>query len=236
MRKAIVTAVLAAVAAGAMGAAAWSAQQSEQPGSGFQPKAYFIMPLEKDPSRIVRLQTVTLPPGAANQFHRHPGRSVVGRAGGRSDLHGEGPGAAHDEAGRLGLCSARHGPPQPESVRSDRAFDRAQHHRQGRAADGSREVTHATNSREDSMNRAFAFALGVLALTASGATLAQNAPGGQSADPLDRCRRRRVDAVRRADRRVASVRHRLSGQRRSRREARLCRCTEGGAASRSTMS
>jgi quercetin dioxygenase-like cupin family protein len=72
MRKAIVTAVLAAVAAGAMGAAAWSAQ-SEQPGSGFQPKAYFIMPLEKDPSRIVRLQTVTLPPGAANQFHRHPG-------------------------------------------------------------------------------------------------------------------------------------------------------------------
>ena len=56
-----------------MAAAAWSAQQSEQPGSGFQPKAYFIMPLEKDPSRIVRLQTVALPPGAANQFHRHPG-------------------------------------------------------------------------------------------------------------------------------------------------------------------
>ena len=72
MMKAIVTAVLATVAAGAMAAAAWSAQ-SEQPGSGFQPKAYFIMPLEKDPSRIVRLQTVTLPPGAANQFHRHPG-------------------------------------------------------------------------------------------------------------------------------------------------------------------
>lgn len=73
MRKAIVTVVLAMVAAGAMGAAAWSAQQSEQPGSKFQPKAYFIMPLEKDPSRIVRLQTVTIPPGGANQFHRHPG-------------------------------------------------------------------------------------------------------------------------------------------------------------------
>lgn len=73
MRKAIVTAVLATAAAGLMAAAAWSAQQSEQPGSGFQPKAYFIMPLEKDPSRIVRLQTVVLPPGAANQFHRHPG-------------------------------------------------------------------------------------------------------------------------------------------------------------------
>jgi quercetin dioxygenase-like cupin family protein len=73
MRKALVTAVLAVAAAGLMAAAAWSAQQSEQPGSGFQPKAYFIMPLEKDPSRIVRLQTVTIPAGAGNQFHRHPG-------------------------------------------------------------------------------------------------------------------------------------------------------------------
>ena len=73
MRKATFTAVLAVAVAALMGAAAWSAQQSEQPGSGFQPKAYFIMPLEKDPSRIVRLQTVTIPPGAGNQFHRHPG-------------------------------------------------------------------------------------------------------------------------------------------------------------------
>jgi quercetin dioxygenase-like cupin family protein len=73
MRKAILAVVLAMAAAGTMGAGAWSAQQSEQPGSGFQPKAYFIMPLEKDPSRIVRLQTVTIPSGAGNQFHRHPG-------------------------------------------------------------------------------------------------------------------------------------------------------------------
>jgi len=73
MRKATITVVLAAAAAGLMAASAFSAQQTEQPGSGFQPKAYFIMPLEKDPSRIVRLQTVVLPPGAANQFHRHPG-------------------------------------------------------------------------------------------------------------------------------------------------------------------
>lgn len=72
MRKAIVAAVLAAAVV-SMAAGAWSAQQSEQPGSGFQPKAYFIMPLEKDPSRIVRLQTVVIPPGGANQFHRHPG-------------------------------------------------------------------------------------------------------------------------------------------------------------------
>ena len=56
-------------------AATWSfaAQQSEQPGSGFQPNAYFQMPLEKDPTRQVRLQNVILPPGAANRFHRHPG-------------------------------------------------------------------------------------------------------------------------------------------------------------------
>lgn len=72
MKKATIGAVVVTVTAAFMAAAAWSAQ-SEQPGSGFQPKAYFIMPLEKDPSRIVRLQTVVLPPGAANQFHRHPG-------------------------------------------------------------------------------------------------------------------------------------------------------------------
>lgn len=72
MRQATIGAVVVTVTAAFTAAAAWSAQ-SEQPGSGFQPKAYFIMPLEKDPSRIVRLQTVVLPPGAANQFHRHPG-------------------------------------------------------------------------------------------------------------------------------------------------------------------
>lgn len=72
MNKLIVPAI---IVAGGMVAAAWSlaAQVSEQPGSGFQPKAYFEMPLEKDPTRQVRLQTVVLPPGAANQFHRHPG-------------------------------------------------------------------------------------------------------------------------------------------------------------------
>jgi quercetin dioxygenase-like cupin family protein len=41
--------------------------------TGFQPKPYFQMPLEKDPSRVVRLQNVTLQPGAGNSFHRHPG-------------------------------------------------------------------------------------------------------------------------------------------------------------------
>ena len=45
---------------------------SEGAENGFQPKPYFQMPLEKDPSRIVRLQNVTLQPGAGNSFHRHP--------------------------------------------------------------------------------------------------------------------------------------------------------------------
>jgi quercetin dioxygenase-like cupin family protein len=55
-----------------MTAAAWSQTPAPQ-APGFQPKAYFQVPLEKDPSRVVRMQTVVLPPGAANQFHRHPG-------------------------------------------------------------------------------------------------------------------------------------------------------------------
>jgi len=47
--------------------------QQAPPASGFQAKPYFQMPLEKDPSRVVRLQSVVIPPGAGNQFHRHPG-------------------------------------------------------------------------------------------------------------------------------------------------------------------
>lgn len=74
MNRLMIPAVLAATAAvGAMSASAWAqAPQAAQP-PPFQPKAYFQLPLEKDPSRVVRLQSVVLPPGAANQFHRHPG-------------------------------------------------------------------------------------------------------------------------------------------------------------------
>jgi quercetin dioxygenase-like cupin family protein len=57
----------AAIAAIAV-TAAW-AQEAPR----FQPKAYFETPLEKDPARQVRLQNVVMPPGSANQFHRHPG-------------------------------------------------------------------------------------------------------------------------------------------------------------------
>jgi quercetin dioxygenase-like cupin family protein len=59
------------VALGMIGAGALS--QQAPPASGFQAKPYFQMPLEKDSSRVVRLQSVVIPPGAGNQFHRHPG-------------------------------------------------------------------------------------------------------------------------------------------------------------------
>ena len=70
MNKLIVPSII--VAAGMVAAAALS-QQARPPASGFQAKPYFEMPLEKDPSRLVRLQNVVIPPGAGNQFHRHPG-------------------------------------------------------------------------------------------------------------------------------------------------------------------
>ena len=70
MNKLIVPSII--VASGMVAAAALS-QQGGPPASGFQAKPYFQMPLEKDPSRVVRLQNVVIPPGAGNQFHRHPG-------------------------------------------------------------------------------------------------------------------------------------------------------------------
>jgi quercetin dioxygenase-like cupin family protein len=73
MKRLIVPAILAAGGLAASAVLVFAAQQSEQPGSGFQPKAYFQMPLERDPTRQVRLQSVVIPAGAGNQFHRHPG-------------------------------------------------------------------------------------------------------------------------------------------------------------------
>ena len=66
MNKLIIPAML--VATGMAAAAAWS-----QTPPSLQNKRYFTMPLEKDPTREVGLQSVTMPPGAGNQFHRHPG-------------------------------------------------------------------------------------------------------------------------------------------------------------------
>jgi quercetin dioxygenase-like cupin family protein len=50
-----------------------SSQTPAPQGPRFQPKPYFEMPLEKDATRQVRLQSVVIPAGAGNQFHRHPG-------------------------------------------------------------------------------------------------------------------------------------------------------------------
>ena len=69
MNKLIVPATM--IALGMVAAAAWS--QPSQPNSQFRPTPYFVQPLEKDPSRIVRMQSVIIPAGASNMFHRHPG-------------------------------------------------------------------------------------------------------------------------------------------------------------------
>jgi quercetin dioxygenase-like cupin family protein len=69
MNKLIVPAII--LAAG-LTTPAWSQTPTPQ-GPRFQPKPYFEMPLEKDATRQVRLQSVVIPAGAGNQFHRHPG-------------------------------------------------------------------------------------------------------------------------------------------------------------------
>lgn len=50
-------------------AAAWS----QTPPANNNVKIYYTTPLEHDASRIVRLQSVNLPPNSGNEFHRHPG-------------------------------------------------------------------------------------------------------------------------------------------------------------------
>jgi quercetin dioxygenase-like cupin family protein len=72
MNKLIVSAIVAAT--GMVATPAWSqAPQAPPQAPGFQATRYFELPLEKDPSRQVRLQSVVLPAGSGNQFHRHPG-------------------------------------------------------------------------------------------------------------------------------------------------------------------
>ena len=69
MNKLIIPVAIAA--SSTIAAVAWS--QAPRPPSQFRPTVYFEQPLEKDASRQVRMQNVTLPPGASNEFHRHPG-------------------------------------------------------------------------------------------------------------------------------------------------------------------
>ena len=67
MNKLIIAVVLVATGMAAVAA-------SSQPAApAMQNKRYFTMPLEKDPTREVGLQSVTMPPGTGNEFHRHPG-------------------------------------------------------------------------------------------------------------------------------------------------------------------
>ena len=68
MHKLMIPAV--PVAIGIAAATAWS--QTPAP-PRFQATPYFTTPLEGDASRIVKLQSVVIPPGAGNEFHRHPG-------------------------------------------------------------------------------------------------------------------------------------------------------------------
>jgi quercetin dioxygenase-like cupin family protein len=67
MNKVMISALL--VATGMVAVPAWS--QTAPPSA--DNKRYFTMPLENDPTREVGLQSVVMPPGAGNQFHRHPG-------------------------------------------------------------------------------------------------------------------------------------------------------------------
>ena len=68
MNRMIIPALLAAT--GVVATTAWSQQPVTL---SLLNKRYFTTPLENDPTREVGLQSVTMPPGAGNQFHRHPG-------------------------------------------------------------------------------------------------------------------------------------------------------------------
>lgn len=69
MRKSMILAALGA----ATGLSALIAYAQPAPPVKTQPTPYINTDLAGDPSREVRLQTVTFPPGAENAFHRHPG-------------------------------------------------------------------------------------------------------------------------------------------------------------------
>jgi quercetin dioxygenase-like cupin family protein len=67
MKKWIIAELLAATCMFAP--AAWS----QAPTQARQTIRYFTTALEKDPTRQVEMVSITVPPGAGNEFHRHPG-------------------------------------------------------------------------------------------------------------------------------------------------------------------
>ena len=128
MNKLIIPAI---VVAAAVATPAWSQAQQPQ-GPRFQPKAYFEMPLEKDPTRQVRLQSVVIPAGAGNQFHRHPGDQWWAVQEGEVTYTVKGQPPRVLKAGDF--VYVPRGTIQPERFGQFGARDRAQHHRQGQAA------------------------------------------------------------------------------------------------------
>jgi quercetin dioxygenase-like cupin family protein len=66
-KKLVIPAIIAAT--GIVTAAAWSQAPAPNPNV----KIYYTTPLENDAARTVRLQSVTIPAGTGNEFHRHPG-------------------------------------------------------------------------------------------------------------------------------------------------------------------
>jgi quercetin dioxygenase-like cupin family protein len=67
VKKSIIAEVFAATCMFAP--AAWSQAPTPAP----QIPRYFTTPLEKDPTREVYMQSITVQPGGGNQFHRHFG-------------------------------------------------------------------------------------------------------------------------------------------------------------------
>jgi quercetin dioxygenase-like cupin family protein len=112
MNKLIVPAV--AMATGLVVGAAWS--QSSQPNSQFRPTPYFQQPLEKDPSRVVRMQSVIIPAGANNVFHRHPGDQWWTVQEGEITYTVKGQPARVLKVGEFVYVPPRYDPPQSKPV------------------------------------------------------------------------------------------------------------------------
>jgi quercetin dioxygenase-like cupin family protein len=126
MNRLIIPAML--VATGLLATAAWSAPAAPQ----LQNKRYFTMPLEKDPTREVGLQSVTMPPGAGNEFHRHPGDQWTAVQEGEVTFTIKGKPPQVLKAGDYNYVP-RYRPPPTESQRQAGALHRDEDFRQGQA-------------------------------------------------------------------------------------------------------
>ena len=69
MNRLIMSAVIVATGIAAAAVSAWSQSPAPNPNVTI----YYTTPLENDPSRTMRLQSVVIPAGKGNEFHRHPG-------------------------------------------------------------------------------------------------------------------------------------------------------------------